>query len=193
MCQSGIETDSKGEGSPTGTDHASLDNGACMGKPLVLRKLVTGMNDLVKDTWLQTAGHLLTCDAQTDKCGHVYLRYPHSGRDDGKGHLKESASKNSCSSGGHCHSFQVDFSSSRLLPSSKISSKPGSKLTVMVVPSFSSAASWASRAAGRQDNQYKFQAERSQHCTRGIVRHERECWCPTPEDRLLAKHTDLTL
>jgi hypothetical protein len=59
----------------------------------------------------------------------------------GKEYLKESASKNSCSSGGHCHNFQVDFSSSRLVPSSKISSRPGSKLTVMVVPSFSSAAS----------------------------------------------------
>ncbi|KAA6427047.1 MAG: hypothetical protein FRX49_02804 [Trebouxia sp. A1-2] len=51
-------------------------------------------------------------------------------RSEGNLYLKESASKNSRSSGGHCHNFQVDFSSSRLVPSSKISSRPGSKLTL---------------------------------------------------------------
>lgn len=74
-------------------------------------------------------------------------------RVDSKAHLKDSASKNSLSSGGHCHSFQVDFSCSRLVPSSKISSRPGSRLTVMVVPSLSSAASAASRAAAASCNQ----------------------------------------
>ena len=72
-------------------------------------------------------------------CSMSQLRWTKSR--EGSQYLKESASKNSRSSGGHCHNFQVDFSSSRLVPSSKISSRPGSKLTVMVVPSFSSAAS----------------------------------------------------
>lgn len=70
--------------------------------------------------------------------------------------LKESASKNSLSPGDHCHSFQVDFLCRRRVPSSRILSKPGSKLTVMVVPLFSSAASAAFRAADHDDSEQQY-------------------------------------
>lgn len=54
LCHSGTGRHSKGEESPTGPDMLALGNDACLGESLVLRKLVTGVKDVVKDTLLQT-------------------------------------------------------------------------------------------------------------------------------------------
>ena len=64
MCHSGIGRHSKGEVSLTGPDMPALGSEACL-QSLVLRKLVTVVKGEVKDTLLQSSGHVLTYDSQT--------------------------------------------------------------------------------------------------------------------------------